>query len=142
MKVLKNLLILITLGTMITITGCGAQKQQPTTSGEDAKITSDDKKEISTYDASQNMRNALKDIKTQISNKEEDKIIETSDKLEENWSLFEDEIKDKDKDLYEKVESPLGIIQAAVKIKPIDSKVLINSIDQLDMALEKIQNLK
>jgi len=139
MKVLKNLLILITLGIMITITGCGAQKQQPTTSGEDTQITSDDKKEISTYDASQNMRNALKDMKTQISNKEEDKAIETSNKLEENWSLFEDEVKDKDKDLYEKVESPLGIIQAAVKVKPIDTKVLITSIDQLDKVLEQIQ---
>jgi len=88
------------------------------------------------------MRDVLKDMRTEISNKEEDKVMETSDKLEENWKLFEDEIKDKHKDIYENVESPLGVIQAGVKVKPIDTKVLTDSIDQLDKVLEQIQNLK
>jgi len=133
MKSLKKLIIIVTLGTTFMITGCGVTKSQ-----EPAPV----KKSLSIYDASQNMRDVLKDMRTEISNKEEDKVIETSDKLEENWKLFEDEIKDKHKDLYENVESPLGVIQAGVKVKPIDTKVLTASIDQLDKVLEQIQNLK
>lgn len=88
----------------------------------------------------ENMKAALKDMNTELTDKEEDKAIKTSDKLEENWSLFEDGIKDNYKDLYEKVEAPLGVIQAAVKVKPLDTKVLTSSINDLDQALTDIQN--
>ncbi|WP_298842468.1 hypothetical protein [Clostridium sp.] len=88
------------------------------------------------------MRNVLKDMKTQLSNKEEDKFIKTSDKLEENWKLFEDDVKAKHLDLYKGVEDPLGIIQAGVKIKPIDTKTISTSMESLDKVLTEIQNIK
>ena len=39
----------------------------------------------------------------------------------------------------QKVEAPLGTIQAAVKVKPLDSKALNVSIGELDNALQQIQ---
>lgn len=70
------------------------------------------------------MKATLKEMNTQLTNKAEDKAIKTSDKLEENWSLFEDGVKDNYKNLYERVEAPLGTIQAAVKVKPLDAKTI------------------
>jgi len=95
-------------------------------------------KDNATTSGLENMRSTLKEISTQLNNKE-DKVIKTSDKLEDNWKLFEDGIKDNYKELYGKVEAPLGIIQAAVQVKPLDTKVLTTAIDQLDKALEQIQ---
>ena len=88
MKSLKNLLIVITLGTTFTITGCGAQKSQETTSGEKTQTTAEEKKPLSIDDASQNMRDVLKDMKTEISNKEEDKVSETSDKARRKLEII------------------------------------------------------
>ena len=87
----------------------------------------------------QNMRNALKEMNTQLNNKEEDKAIKTSEKLEENWKPIEDGIKDSFKELYEKVESPLGAINAGVKMNPLDAKSLSSSIEELDKELNQLQ---
>jgi len=85
------------------------------------------------------MRNALKEMNTQLNNKEEDKSIKTSEKLEENWKPIEDGIKDSYKELYEKIESPLGAINAGVKVNPLDAKSLTASIDELDKELDQLQ---
>ena len=141
--------ISITLGTTLLLAGCGAQKSHQATPGTNTKTNvaekqspSKVKKTSSVYDGSKNMRNVLKDMKTQLSNKEEDKFIKTSDKLEENWKLFEDDVKAKHLDLYKGVEDPLGIIQAGVKIKPIDTKTISTSMESLDKVLTEIQNIK
>lgn len=150
MKSLKTLLIVTSLGTTLVLAGCGAQKSEKATSGTNTQTTvaekqtsSEVKKPSSVDDASKNMRNLLKDMKTQLSNKEEDKVAETSVKLEEAWKLFEDkfedDLKDKYLDLYVKIEDPLGIIEAAAKIKPLDIKVLNTSIDKLDKELAQLQ---
>jgi hypothetical protein len=39
------------------------------------------------------MRDAIKQMKSDISNKEEDKVIKTSEGLEGNWKQFEDNVK-------------------------------------------------
>jgi len=145
MKSLKTLLIAITLGTTFLLAGCGTQKPQqttPKTNVAEKQSASEVKKASSVDEGSKNMRDALKNMKTQLSNKEEDKFIKTSDKLEENWKLFEDDVKAKNLDLYKKVEDPLGIIQAGVKIKPIDAKTITAAIESLDKVLTEIQNIK
>ena len=146
MKSLKTLLITITLGITFLLAGCGVQKSQQATPGTNTKTNVAEKQSASKVssvdDGSKNMRNVLKDMKTQLSDKEEDKFIKTSDKLEENWKLFEDDVKAKHLDLYKRVEDPLGIIQAGVKIKPLDTKTIATAIESLDKVLNEIQKIK
>jgi hypothetical protein len=135
MKSFKKLLMLSVLATVFALVGCGAQK------------TEEGKPELNTKTSpievgSNNMKTAIKEMKAQLTNKEEDKAIATSEKLEENWSSIEDAVKSKSPTLYEKVEGPLGVIQGGVKIKPLDTKTIINAADTLDNVLTEIQNLK
>jgi len=108
----------------------------------DQPQSTESKKDITIEDGAKNMRNALKNMKEMLSTKNEDGAIKESTKLEENWKPIEDGIKDKNKDLYEKVETPLGIINAAIKIKPLDTKTLASAIDSLDNILSEVQKLK
>lgn len=144
MKSVKNLLLAAVLGTAITVTGCGIQKTEQTKSTDNtAQTASKERKALTMNDASNNMRNILKDMKTQVSNNEEDKVSEGGTKLEDSWKefedKFEDDLKDKYLDLYVKIEDPLEVIEAASKVKPLDTKVLNESIDKLDVELVKLQ---
>lgn len=144
MKSVRNLLIIAALGTAITVTGCGLQKTDQTKSTDSkAQTAAQETKEFTMNDASNNMRNILKDMKTQVSNNEEDKVSEGGTKLEDSWKefedKFEDDLKDKYLDLYVKIEDPLEVIEAASKVKPLDTKVLNESIDKLDAELVKLQ---
>ena len=144
MKSVRNLLIITAVGMAITVTGCGVQKTQQTNSTENiAQTATQENKTVTMDDASNNMRNILKDMKAQVSNNEEDKVSEGGTKLEESWKEFEDkfeeDLKDKYLDIYVKIEDPLEIIEAASKVKPLDTKVLNTSIDNLDEELAKLQ---
>ena len=140
MKSVRNLLIITAVGMAITVTGCGVQKTQQTNSTDNtAQTATQETKTFTMNDASNNMRNILKDMKTQVSNNQEDKVSEGGTKLEESWKEFEEDLKDKYLDLYVKIEDPLEIIEAASKVKPLDKKVLNESIDKLDGELAKLQ---
>jgi soluble cytochrome b562 len=144
MKSVRNLLLIAVIGTAITVTGCGVQKTEQTKPTDSAAQTATkETKAFTMNDASNNMRNILKDMKTQVSNKEEDKVSEGGIKLEESWKefeeKFEEDLKDKYLDLYVKIEDPLEVIEAASKVKPLDTKVLNESIDKLDGELVKLQ---
>lgn len=144
MKSVRNVLLAAVLGTTITVTGCGVQKTEQTKPAEStAQTAAQETKAFTMNDASNNMRNILKDMKTQVSNKEEDKVSEGGTKLEDSWKefeeKFEEDLKDKYLDLYVKIEDPLEVIEAASKVKPLDTKVLNESIDKLDGELVKLQ---
>jgi len=144
MKSVRNLILIASLGMAITVTGCGVQKTQQTNStGNTAQTTNQETKKITMNDASNNMRDILKNMKVQVSSNKEDKVGEGGTKLEESWKEFEDkfeeDLKDKYLDLYVKIEDPLEIIEAASKVKPLDTKVLNTSIDKLDEELIKLQ---
>ncbi|MBU3107702.1 hypothetical protein [Clostridium gasigenes] len=143
MKSLKTLIITITLGTTLLLAGCGVQKSEQADPETNPQTTAEEKKPLSIDDASQNMRNLLKDMKTQLANKEEAKISEGGTQLEETWKQFEDkfedDLKDKYLDLYVKIEDPLEIIEAGAKVKPLDTNVLNTSIDKLDKELVELQ---
>ena len=144
MKSVRNLVLAAVLGTAITVTGCGVQRTEQTKSTDStAQTVSQETKTFTMKDASNNMRNILKDIKTQVSNNNEDKVSEDGTKLQESWKefeeKFEEDLKDKYLDLYVKIEDPLEVIEAASKVKPLDTKVLNESIDKLDVELVKLQ---
>lgn len=144
MKSVRNLLVAAVLGAVLTVTGCGVQKTEQTKLADSTAQTASKKvKTFTMNDASNNMRNILKDMKTQVSNNKEDKVSEGGTKLQESWKEFEDkfeeDLKDKYLDLYVKIEDPLEVIEAASKVKPLDRKVLNESIDKLDEELVKLQ---
>lgn len=146
MKSLRKLLFIATLGMAITMTGCGIQKTQQNNSSKSTEQTSgQEKKELTMNDRSNDMRDILKEMKVQVSKNQEDKVSEGGTKLEESWKefeeKFEDDLKDKYLDLYVKIEDPLEVIEAASKVKPLDSKVLNKSIDKLDGELAKLQKV-
>ncbi|GKU27588.1 hypothetical protein CFOLD11_44150 [Clostridium folliculivorans] len=144
MKSAKKLLLLIALGSSISLLGCTAQKSQATDSVSKPQVTAAANQELSVDKAASDMRDIVKNIKDEIANKEDDKVAESSTKLQDSWKTFEDkfeeDLKDKYLDLYVKIEDPLGIIEAAAKVKPLDTKVLNKSLDNLDTQLAKLQN--
>ncbi len=56
--------------------------------------------------------------------------------LEEDWAKFEDEIKDKSKEVYEQVEAPLHLIEASGDSDQVDLVVVKKAIADLRTALE------
>lgn len=142
MKSLKKLLVLAVIGASITLIGCSAQKSKEVKPNLNTKTSTIDKQPLSIEVGASNMKIVLKEMKVQLTNKEEDKVIATSKRLEENWSSFEDAVKSKSPALYEKVEGPLGVIQGGVKTKPLDTKTILSAVDKLDNVLTEIQNLK
>ena len=140
---LKSFVAVTALVTVLTLTGCSSNKteQQNTPVKEQPKVE-ETQKTLTISQGTQNMRDALKNMKEMLVAKNEDGAIKESAKLEENWKPIEDSVKDKNKELYEKVETPLGIINAAIKLKPLDTKTLTSAIDSLDNILSEVQKLK
>jgi len=160
----KNMVIAGTLVVALALSGCSSTKpaeqaasdsnQKPAITESkqtETKQTEDKQTEVkqtevkqtlSIAQGAQNMRDALKEMKEDLNIKNEDKAIKTSEKLEENWSAFEDSVKDKSAALYEKVEDPLGKIQGGVKVKPLDTKTLTTAMNELDQVLTQVQQIK
>jgi iron uptake system EfeUOB component EfeO/EfeM len=133
---LKTISISTSIVIAIAFTGCSSK------GAESSNKQVAQEKSISISEASQNMRNALNDMKIKFDAKDEAGAIKVSAKLEENWSIVEDNVKNEDKELYEKVEGPLDTINGGVKIKPLDTKTLTNAMNSLDNILIDVQKLK
>lgn len=136
---LKKLTIIATLASTLLLSACATQANK-TAEEETKKATNDTK--ITIEKGTQNMRDVLKEMKIELADKKEDQAVKTSEQLEGNWKLFEDDVKDSYKHTYKKVEESLDTISAAGKVKPLDTKVLTESIDNLDKALGEFQQLK
>lgn len=138
----KKIFAATTIAALL-LTGCSSNAGTPKTqSTEQNESATKSEKTLSIADGSKNMKDVLRDMKSKLDNKDEEGAIKASAGLEENWQVFEDSVKDKNKELYEKVEQPLHTINAAVKIKPLDTKTLIDAIDALDKQLDEVRNLK
>ena len=70
------------------------------------------------------------------------KVNESGENLEKSWQKFEDGVKDKNADLYEKVETPLHTIEAGAKSQPLDEQTLNKAADELDSVLSDVEKLK
>jgi len=133
---LKTILVSTTLVMVLAFTGCSSKGAESSTK----QVTQE--KSISISEGALNMRSALKDMKSKLEAKDETGAIKVSEKLEENWSVVEDNVKIVNKDLYEKVEGPLTSINGGVKITPLDTKTLTSAISSLDEILVEVQKLK
>lgn len=143
MKKSTSLIAVSALTTLLTLTGCSSKntQQQNTQLKEQPKLE-ETQKTLTISDGAQNMRDALKNMKGMLTSKDQEAAIKEGAKLEENWSPIEDNVKSKSSDLYGKVEGPLDVINAGIKVKPLDTKTISTAIDSLDKILSDVQNLK
>lgn len=140
----KKLFMVSSLGLVLTLAGCSTRNtEQAQSKTQTTQETAANKpKTLTIQEGTKNMRDVIKEMKDQLNNKEEDKAIKTSEGLEGNWRQFEDNVKAKAPELYGKIEDPLHIISAAVKVKPLDVKILNSAMDNLDKQLEELQKLQ
>ncbi|PEJ58371.1 hypothetical protein CN692_08845 [Bacillus sp. AFS002410] len=120
----KKLIAAMALGLSLILSACG------TNTNDAIKTGSDD------------MIKTISELKTQVSNNDEAKAKESGEALEKSWEKFEDSVKDKDKALYGKVETPLHIIEAGVKVSPLDADTLNQAGDELKSVLKEVKDLK
>lgn len=135
-KLKSSLIGLGLTGVLVfSLVGCSTNKE----------VSKSDAKEVKTVtiaDGAKSTLDVLVGIKEDIKSKNQDKLAEKSDKLEEAWASIEDQVKEKSRDLYEKVEGPLDMIKAGVKVNPIDEKALNTSIDELNSVMKDVEKLK
>jgi hypothetical protein len=92
-------------------------------------------------DGAKNMKDVLAEVKSSVDAGDAAKVKSDAAKLEEAWASFEDDVKAKSKDLYDKAETPLHIIEAGAGVEPLDKETLNKSIDELDQVLSEIEKL-
>lgn len=120
----KKLIAAMALGLSLTLSACGTKTDDAIKTGSDDMIKT------------------ISELKTQVSNNDEAKAKESGEALEKSWEKFEDSVKDKDKALYEKVETPLHIIEAGVKVSPLNADTLNQAGDELESVLKEVKDLK
>lgn len=139
----KKLFMISSLGVVLAFAGCSTQKtEQAATAAQNQtkqEASAEKQKTLTIQEGTNNMKEVIKQMKAELNNKEEDKAIKTSEGLEGNWKIFEDNVKEKYFTLYEKVEDPLHTITAAVKVKPLDVNVMNAAIENLNKQLEQVQ---
>lgn len=139
----KKIFMVTSLGVVLTLAGCSSQKVEQGQNGAQNQTTQEapaaKQKTLTIQEGTKNMRDVIKEMKNEINNKEEDKAIKTSEGLEGNWKQFEDSAKVKSPTVYDKIEEPLHTISAAIKVKPLDTKVINAALDNLEKQLEQLQ---
>lgn len=145
----KSLLISTLLISAVSLAACGsnaAKSGQPNNTGTapastSASTTAPAKSETKTVsdaaikDGTAKLLKTAKQLRKAAAAGEDAKVKELGPKLEEAWSAFEDGIKPKYPDLYEKVEKNLNPIVAAAKASSIDKAAVSKLNDQLIQVL-------
>lgn len=89
-------------------------------------------------DGVSNMKTVLTDVQKAVDAGDAAKAKTEAANLEEAWAKFEDNVKDKSKELYEKAETPLHVIEAGAGVDPLDKEVLTKSVNELNQVLDEI----
>ncbi len=144
MKKSAILLIALTLTASLGLAACGSNQQasqqaqpaaqeqaQPaqTSGSSETAAPADIKSGVS------KMLETTAELKTLIESGDQAKLKEAGPKLEDSWKVFEDKVKEKYPDLYEKVEDALDPTIAGTQANPIDKEALAKLNDQLTQAL-------
>lgn len=129
----RKFIVPILVASSLTLAACG---------GENNNKKEEENTIVSISEGAKEMRQTISDLKTQLNTKDAAKVKESGESLEESWETFEDEVKDKSADLYEKVETPLHTIEAGAKAEPLDEQTLNKAADELDTVLADVEKLK
>ncbi|CAH2716083.1 hypothetical protein BACCIP111895_03267 [Neobacillus rhizosphaerae] len=130
----RKLIVPILIASSLTLAACGGAK--------DDKNSAETKTTVSISDGAKEMKQTITDLRDQLNANDAAKVKESGVKLEESWQKFEDDVKDKNADLYEKVETPLHTIEAGAKSDPLDAQTLNKSADELDSVLSDVEKIK
>ena len=137
---MRKLIVPILFAASLTLAACSSANSGKQT--DEAKTTDEVKTTVSISDGAKEMKQTITDLKAQLSEKDATKVKESGENLEKSWQSFEDEVKDKNADLYEKVETPLHTIEAGAKSEPLDAQVLNKAADELDTVLSDVEKIK
>ncbi|WP_374966643.1 hypothetical protein [Lysinibacillus sp. RS5] len=121
MKKLMTLVLAIGLGCTLFLAGC---------SSKDSKVTDGVNKMMETTDQ----------LSKAIESGDQAKVKEVGPKLEDQWKVFEDEVKKDHKDLYEKIEKYLDPTIAGSEADTLDKEALGTLNAQLTDALKELEN--
>jgi ABC-type phosphate transport system auxiliary subunit len=127
----KNIAVLVA-AISLSLSACGTN-----TSDTPKKTT-----KLSIADGATQMKDTLKQLNTDLSSKDAEKVKTDSENLEKSWSKFEDNVKEKDATLYGKVEDPLGIIEAGAKASSLDQATLTKASNDLDAVLTDVAKIE
>ncbi len=111
-----SLLLVVALLSMIALVGC-------TTTASKIKVGAD------------TMLKITSELTKEIDTGNKEKLKGLGEDLESNWSVFEDEVKQKYPDIYEKVEDALDPTIAGTRANPLDKDTLMHFISDLNQAL-------
>ena len=119
MKRLTSMILAIGLGSALVLAGCSAT---------DSKVS----------DGVNKMLDTTEQLSKAIDSGDQAKVKEVGPKLEDQWSSFEDDVKNDNKDLYEKIEKYLDPTIAGSEAATLDKEALGNLNDQLTGALKEL----
>lgn len=120
MKKLTSMVLSIGFGSALLLAGCGSNNSNAVSDGVNKML-----------DTTEQLSKAIDDG-------DQAKVKEVGPKLEDQWKVFEDDVKKDNKDLYGKVEKYLDPTIAGSEAPTLDKKALGTLNDQLTDALKEL----
>ncbi|EJR55923.1 hypothetical protein IIM_01015 [Bacillus cereus VD107] len=137
----RKLIFPVIVATSLALGACGTQGEKKAESTKTTEQASE-KKTVSIADGAASMKQTVSDLKAQLQAKDATKVKDDAEQLEKTWQTFEDTVKEKNADLYEKLETPLHTIEAGAKAEPLDVQTLNKAVEDLDTVLTEVGKLK
>jgi iron uptake system EfeUOB component EfeO/EfeM len=117
---------------LVGLTGCGS-----TNSSDGSKHVS---KTVSIKQGSDTLLNTAKQVKKAIDAGNKSDVQRLGPELEDNWSVYEDQVKSSYPDLYKKVEKYLDPAVAGSKASNLDKATLEPLVDHLIATVQELEN--
>ncbi|SDO21609.1 hypothetical protein SAMN05518871_11256 [Psychrobacillus sp. OK028] len=136
----KKYVFPIIIAASMALSACGTKDEKTKT--DDNTQTEETTSQTSIADGAKEMKAEIADLKVRLEENDPKKAKANGENLEEIWESFEDEVKEKDADLYEQVEIPLHLIEAGVEVDPLDKDTLNKAADDLDSVLSDVEKIK
>ncbi|MFJ8530098.1 hypothetical protein [Bacillus sp. NPDC094106] len=137
----RKLIFPVIVATSLALGACGTTGEKKAESTKTTEQASE-KKTVSIADGATSMKQTVSDLKAQLQENNAAKVKDDAEQLEKTWQTFEDTVKEKNADLYEKLETPLHTIEAGAKAEPLDVQTLNKAAEDLDTVLTEVGKLK
>ena len=137
----RKLIFPVIVVASLALVACGTTGEKKVESTKTTEQASE-KKTISIADGATSMKQTVNDLKAQLQANDAAKVKGDAEQLEKTWQTFEDSVKEKNADLYEKLETPLHTIEAGAKVQPLDVQTLNQAVENLDAVLTEVGKLK
>lgn len=137
----RKLIFPVIVVASLALVACGTTGEKKAESTKTTEQASE-KKTISIADGATSMKQTVNDLKAQLQANDAAKVKDDAEQLEKTWQTFEDSVKEKNADLYEKLETPLHTIEAGAKVQPLDVQTLNQAVENLDTVLTEVGKLK